>query len=91
MAIIAEYLVNNIEDLPGLYTTAELWNRYRARLLHAIATPELAGIRAETTQSGQNFLNAVEELGSLLKKVRDDLSLEFDVPIVSGSQPRPLM
>lgn len=82
MGTLAEYLVNNIGDLPSAYVTADLWNHYRARFEAAIATPELEEPRKQTLQDGQNLLREVEKLGSLMKKVRDELSLRFDVPIV---------
>jgi hypothetical protein len=84
MAIIAEDLVNNIQELPGLYTTAELWNHYRARFEEAVATPELTDLREETVRSGQDFLEAVTKLKLLLEKVSAELSLQFDVPIVAA-------
>jgi hypothetical protein len=82
MGIIAEYLINNIENLPDHYSTAELWNHYRVRFVQAISAPELEPLRDDTTLAGRNLIEVVDELTSLLEKTRSELSLQFDVPIV---------
>jgi hypothetical protein len=84
MSIIAEYLINNIEDLPTVYATAELWNHYRPRFAAAITTPALKPLQEETIVSGQLLLESVENLISQLETTRSELSLRFDVPIVEG-------
>jgi len=83
MAILAEYLINNIEGLPSAYSTAELWNRYRLRFLPVVSGPGLAPFREATERSGRAMLDVVEELTSLFKDARSELSLRFDVPYVS--------
>jgi len=81
--VLAEYLVNNIEKLPGYYKPAALWNHYSRRFFEAISTPELASFRKTTEQSGQALQEAVDYLAAFLKSTRSKLSLEFDVPYVT--------
>ena len=83
MGILAEYVVNNVESLPLHYSTAELWNHYRERILQAAARPDLAKFRNQTERAGQAVLKANEDLTLALKNTRYDLSLEFDVPYVA--------
>lgn len=79
--ILAEYLVNNVERLPRYYSTADLWNHYRDRFLPVASDPSLAHLRVATEQAGHNMLKAVDELASLLKEKRSELSLQFDVEL----------
>lgn len=81
--ILAEYLVNNFDSLADIYSTAALWNRYRGDLLSAVATTELMPLREATDQAGRNVVEATDELIASLKKIRNELSLEFDVPFVA--------
>jgi hypothetical protein len=83
MGILAEYLVNNIEELPSHYSTARLWNQFRDRFVHVAAAPELAPYRHDTEASGQELLRSVDELNSALKATRSELSLDFDLPYVA--------
>jgi hypothetical protein len=83
MGLLAEYLINGVETLPSHYTTAELWNRYHEQFVVAVSTPELARFRDAVQRSGEAMLQAVDELTSLLKGTRANLSLEFDVPYVA--------
>ena len=81
--IIAEYLVNNFEDLPNYYATSRLWNRYRTRFAEAIATTELEPFRLNAETAGRELLEAVDKLSNFLKSNRSKLSLEFDVPFAT--------
>ena len=83
MGLLAEYLVNNVENLPSQYATAELWNRYRESFLTSVSTSELNSFREAVERSGVALFDAVNELTSLLRTTRSDLSLEFDVPYVA--------
>ena len=81
--ILAEYLVNNVEDLPGYYSTARLWNQYHNRFSTVLATPEVSAQRRASEESGCAMRAAVEALETTLKRIRAQLSLEFDVPYVA--------
>lgn len=81
--ILAEYLVNNVEMLPGQYSTADIWNRYRHRFVKIQSVRELATRRTATTKSGNAMLTATDALTAVLKSTRSELSLEFDVPYVA--------
>lgn len=83
MGFLAEYVVNNLEDLPIHYSTAELWNHYRKRFITVASTPEVAPLAASTSKSGSAMIEVIGDLASFLKKTRSELSLEFDVPYVA--------
>ncbi len=83
MGSLAEYLINNVERLPSYYSTAQLWDRYRDRFLPLAFDPALAHLRTATEQAGCSMLEAVNDLTSLLKEKRSELSLRFDVPYVA--------
>lgn len=81
--ILAEHLVNNVGDLPNYYATARLWNKFRDRFAPVMASPELEACREETEICGRDLLEAGDRLTDMLKTVRADLSLEFDVPFAT--------
>jgi hypothetical protein len=81
--LLAEYLVNNMEDLPSSYATSRLWNQFRDRFVAVARSPELAAYKDEVDASGHRLLEAAEELTKSLKTTRSELSLEFDVPYVA--------
>lgn len=83
MGILAEYLINNVETLPGYYSTADLWNSYRDRFVAVISTPGLTSYREMTEHSGRAMLEAVDDATSFLKATRSELSLRFDLPLVA--------
>ncbi len=83
MAILAEYLINNIDVLPGHYTTAALWNQCRSRFLPVVSSPALSPFREATERAGTDLLVAAEGLSSLFKTTPSGLSLRFDVPYVA--------
>lgn len=81
--ILAEYLVNNIENLPDHYSTSRLWNTFRDRFRHVVDMPELVPYRQATEAAGRDLLGVVNRLTRKLKQVRSELSLEFDAPFVA--------
>jgi len=81
--ILAEYLVNNLGDLPSYYATSRLWNRFRDRFAEAMASPDIERHRLETEKIGQELLNASDNLIGTFKAIRSDLSLELDVPFAT--------
>jgi hypothetical protein len=80
--ILAEHLVNNIESLFSYYSTAALWNRYGKDFVSAVNTPQLAPLRQAIDQAASDSIAASDELITSMKKIRSELSLEFDVPFV---------
>lgn len=83
--VLAEDIVNGAGLLPNYYTTAPLWNKYRDEFLNI---REASGIRShweDCNQTGANLEQTVDQLITLLKLVRQDLSLEYDLPLVQAS------
>jgi len=81
--ILAEYLVNNIANLPDHYSTSRLWNTFRDRFSPVIAMPELAPYRQATEAAGRGLFGIVDRLTGELKQTRSELSLKLDVPFVA--------
>ena len=79
--LLAEYVVDNVRENPGYYTTARLWKHYHERFFSVLSEPGLASHRQAADGCGQALLTAVVKLASRLKESRSDLSLKFDVPI----------
>jgi hypothetical protein len=79
--LLAEYLVNNVRENPGYYTTARLWKQYHERFFSALDEPGLAPLRQAADECGQALVEAVAGLAGELKVIRSKLSLDFDVPI----------
>jgi hypothetical protein len=83
--VLAEDIVNGTGLLPNYYTTAPLWNKYRDELLQ---TREAPGIRPhwETCRKGGAELEVTaDRLIHLVKSIRQDLSVEHDLPLVQTS------
>jgi hypothetical protein len=80
--VLTEYLVNNTGDLGPHYATAALWNRYRERLKAVIELdPELNTRNGIVLGAGRALSDAVRELDAELRRIREELSLRFDVPL----------
>jgi len=83
LALIAEYVINNTEELPYYHTTAPFWNRHRERFLAFLATPRVKPQWHAAVRTGEDVLRLAQELTELLKLKRFDLSLRHDVPYVA--------
>jgi hypothetical protein len=92
--VLAEYIVNSVEELPpSFYNTAPLWNRHRDEFLQLREARDLRPHWVATRTEGHALAQAAEELDRALRGVRDNLSLEYDVPFVyqiSPLEPSPL-
>lgn len=81
--ILAEYLVNSVGSQASYYATAELWNHFREAFASVTEANALRTLRGSTELAGQELRETTEELTLLLKNVRSELSLQFDVPVVA--------
>jgi hypothetical protein len=84
-SIIAQYIVNNVGDLPNYYTTAKFWNRHRAALMGALDGPEIRPHHESLAHAGRRLEGTTQGLLRRLKDLRLRLSLEHDVPYSVGS------
>jgi hypothetical protein len=83
--LIAQYIVNNVGELPNYYTTSGFWNRHRAALMGALDKPEIHPHHESLAQAGLRLEGATQALLRRLKDLRLKLSLEHDVPYIVGS------
>lgn len=81
--ILAEYLVNNVENLPSYYSTSELWNRYHRQFAAVLSSGELAHLGDRTERAGKALIESIDALISAFKMIRAELSLQLDVPYVA--------
>jgi hypothetical protein len=82
--LLAEYLVNNLGDLPAYYSTARLWNRFRGRFAPVMTAPQIDSLRLETDKRGQELLDAATQLADAFRSKRLELSQELDVPVAEA-------
>lgn len=74
--LIAQYLVNNIKELPPYYTTSEFWNRFGEELLR-FRTGE-AFQRLE--KAGEDLRDHDERLIKKLEDLRFEFCEKYDIP-----------
>jgi len=82
--VLAEDIVNGTGTLPSYFSTAPLWNLHRGELLKI---RNVAGVRPRWTdvkRAGEMLENSVNELIDLVRRVRQDLSLKYDLPLVEA-------
>jgi hypothetical protein len=83
--VLAEDIVNATGLLPNYYTTAPLWNKYRDELLEIRQAPGIRLHWESCRKTGAKLEIVVDQLISSLKLIRQDLSLEHDLPLVQAS------
>ncbi len=74
--LIAQYVVNNIRQLPSHYTTAHFWSRFGQEFL-ALRTPEAFN---RLDASGHQFLEFDGKLVTTFKNFGSELRKEYDIP-----------
>ncbi|MGH9856033.1 MAG: hypothetical protein ACREBD_39865, partial [Blastocatellia bacterium] len=62
-----------------------LWNRYRNEFMRVLDHPQVSYAKSLTDRAGEKLLQTVNRLIELLTDVRDQLSLEYDVPPVPAA------
>jgi hypothetical protein len=81
--ILAEHLVNNIDSLFSYYATAALWKHFGQTFAGAVKGRKLSLLCEAVDRAGCDLIEAGDELAGSMKKIRSELSLEFDVPFVA--------
>jgi hypothetical protein len=77
---IAEYIVNSSGPLGDHHWTAPLWNPFREEFLMLAKHGALQNAWLDVERVARELLSIVEQLLSLLRQVRHELSIKFDVP-----------
>jgi hypothetical protein len=78
--ILAQYIVNQNDELHGGSDYKDVWNKYRFDLLHLLEAPEINDTHKVVVESGAALLQRVEELIEALVEIRRSLSMQYDVP-----------
>ena len=84
-ALMAQYVVNNSGELPSYYSTAQLWNKHRRAFLETLALPGIRERCAALLETGTALAGATERLARILKDLRLQISLAYDVPPYIGN------
>jgi hypothetical protein len=82
LKVVAEYMINSVQQLPDYYTTADFWNVYGGEFLKVRDCPQVRPVWEATVSATKRFSQEVDRLIDLLKEIRNDLSLSAGVPIV---------
>lgn len=80
---IAQDIINGAREIPSFLMHSPLWNRYRIDFIRVLDDPEVSPAKTLTDRAGEQLLQTVNRLIELLTETRDQLSLEYDVPLVS--------
>ena len=85
IAVLAEYIVNNTGMLPSYFSVSPLWNRFREDFLAIAEAPSVLDQYKLTTRAGTKLLQMVNRLSDLLKEIREELSIQHDMPYVTST------
>ena len=83
--LLAQYVVNNTGELSSHYTTAKFWNRNREMLLQSMNVPGINNHSESALQAGDQLSRVASALLGQLRNFRDELSLRYDVPLVTST------
>lgn len=85
LELLAQYIVNRMDELPDYYVYSPVWNKYRSDLLAILELPDIQQQVSLADHSGDKLLRIDKRLIENLKKTREELSLTHDVPYVAAS------
>lgn len=85
LEFLAEYILNNTDELPGYYTPSRFWNTYRDEFMSLLNKPVIRDHYKKVVEAGESLLKTTNDLIDSLKKTRSELSLEYDMPYVSAN------
>ncbi len=83
--LLAQYLVNHRWTLPPDYVTAKFWNACGDVYRRLLEIPSIRELDSKVQQAGTRLGVAVENLTQVLKDLRRNLSLKYDVPYITPS------
>lgn len=77
---LAQLIVNQANDLPADNPYAPVWMKYREQFTALLDLPEIKGKLQVIEQERRNVLQKVVELVRSFKNIREELSIQHDVP-----------
>lgn len=80
----AEYIVNGVEELPGYYNLSVPWNRRAKEFLALRSKEPFARFFAGTQEAAAALRDSSARLTESLTELREQISMELDVPIVAA-------
>ncbi|MBO0719868.1 MAG: hypothetical protein J2P41_03545 [Blastocatellia bacterium] len=80
MGNLAQSIVNQVNELPADNPYAPVWIMYREQFIALLDLPEIKGKLQIIEQERRNVLQKVVELVKSFKNIREDLSIQHDVP-----------
>jgi hypothetical protein len=85
LALLAQYVVNHTQELPYYYSTAPLWNAYRNEFLELLDLPLVRADEELAAKAGHDLRETVRRLTDVLRRIRERLSIEYDLPYVAAT------
>lgn len=82
---IAQEIINGAGEIPSYFNHAPLWNKRRNEFMRVLDHPQVSHAKSLTDRAGEKLLQTVNRLIELLTDIRDQLSLEYDVPLVPAA------
>ena len=77
---LAQCIVNQANDLPADNPYAPVWIKYREQFIDLLELPGIKGRLQAIEQERRDVLYKVVELVKSFKNIREDLSIQHDVP-----------
>ncbi len=80
--LLLDLVVNGSGEVPDSFPVARSWNPLRERLLNLREAATVQPAYSQTKQAASDLLLSTSECSEFLDRVRRDLALRVDVPIV---------
>lgn len=77
---LAQFIINQANELPADNSYAPAWNRYREQFLTTLDSPGIKGRALAVENERRNLLQKVVDLIKTFKNIREELSIQHDVP-----------
>ncbi len=84
---IAQEVINHTGNLPTYVNHYPLWNGHRKEFMEVVNSEQVKGAEISVDRAGEKLLKTTEHLIKLLKDARNQLSIEYDVPLSTGNYP----
>jgi len=80
----AEYVVNNVQNLPYDYSDNELWNKHATAFLDLRRSPALGASFDALDEAGDHFTEAVRQLRTYLRTLQQQFADRYNLPAVEA-------
>lgn len=78
--LLAQYIVNNTQELSSFFTTSKLWNTFGKHFLNLRNNPDLEPIVSKANEEGRRILKVSRKIERKLKDLRNEYARKYDIP-----------